>query len=47
MRNKGLIIALTVIVAVICGYNLFLTYVSNGVQSKAVAYATHGGRLNE
>ena len=47
MRNKGLITALTIIIAVICGYHLFLTYVSNGVQSKAVTYATHNGQLNE
>ena len=47
MRNKGIIIALTVIVSVLCAYFLFFTYVSRGVQQKAVAYATHGGKLNE
>ena len=47
MRNKGIITALTVIIAVICGYHLFLTYVSGQVQNKAVAYATHNGKLNE
>ena len=47
MRNKGLITTLTIIIAVICGYHLFLTYISNGVQDKAVAYATTGGKLNE
>ena len=47
MRNKGLIIALTVIVTALCAYFLFFTYVSRGVQSKAVAYATHSGKLNE
>ncbi|RYY18272.1 MAG: protein translocase subunit SecD, partial [Cytophagaceae bacterium] len=30
-----------------CGYHLFLTYVSGQVQNKAVAYATHNGQLNE
>ena len=47
MRNKGLITTLTIIIAVICGYHLFLTYISNGVQDKAVTYATTGGKLNE
>jgi SecD/SecF fusion protein len=47
MRNKGIIIALTVIVSVLCAYFLFFTYVSRGVQQKAVAYATHNGKLNE
>ena len=47
MRNKGIIIALTVIVSVLCAYFLFFTYVSRGVQQKAVAYATHGGKLTE
>ena len=47
MRNKGIIIALTVIVSVLCAYFLFFTYVSRGVQQKAVAYATHNGQLNE
>ncbi|QKG57643.1 protein translocase subunit SecDF [Hymenobacter sp. BRD128] len=47
MRYKGLIIALTLIVSVLCAYFLFFTYVSRGVQDKAVAYATHNGQLNE
>jgi SecD/SecF fusion protein len=47
MRYKGLIIALTVIVSVLCAYFLFFTYVSRGVQDKAVAYATRNGKLNE
>ncbi|GAA4368510.1 protein translocase subunit SecDF [Hymenobacter saemangeumensis] len=47
MRNKGLIIALTVIVTALCGYFLFFTYVSRGVQDKAVAYATKNGKLDE
>ncbi|MGI4875482.1 MAG: protein translocase subunit SecDF [Janthinobacterium lividum] len=47
MRNKGIIIALTVIVSVLCAYFLFFTYVSRGVQDKAVVYATKGGKLSE
>ena len=47
MRNKGLIITLTVIVSALCAYFLFFTYVSRGVQDKAVAYATRNSRLNE
>lgn len=47
MRNKGIIIALTLIVSALCAYFLFFTYVSRGVQQKAVAYATRGGKLDE
>ena len=47
MRNKGLIIALTAVVSVLCAYFLFFTYISRQVQQRAVAYATHGGQLNE
>src|SRR5687767_2898182 len=47
MRNKGLIIALTVVVTALCAYFLFFTYVSRGVQQKAVDYATTNGKLNE
>ena len=47
MRYKGLIITLTLIVSVLCAYFLFFTYVSRGVQDKAVAYATRNGQLDE
>ncbi|GAB3582751.1 protein translocase subunit SecD/SecF [Hymenobacter daeguensis] len=47
MRNKGLIIALTVVVTALCAYFLFFTYVSRGVQEKAVVYATKNGKLDE
>ncbi|GAA4039345.1 protein translocase subunit SecDF [Hymenobacter glaciei] len=47
MRNKGLIIALTLVVTALCAYFLFFTYVSRGVQSKAVAYATRNGKVDE
>ncbi|GAB3639263.1 protein translocase subunit SecDF [Hymenobacter arcticus] len=47
MRYKGLIITLTVIVSVLCAYFLFFTYVSRGVQQKAVNYATRNGELSE
>ncbi len=47
MRNKGLIIALTLVVTALCAYFLFFTYVSRGVQQKAVVYATKNGKLDE
>ena len=47
MKNKGVIIALTLVVSALCAYFLFFTYVSRGVQDKAVAYATANGKLNE
>ena len=47
MRNKGLIIALTLIVSALCAYFLFFTYISRGVQNKAVAYATTNGKIDE
>ncbi|MET4074558.1 protein translocase subunit SecDF [Hymenobacter sp. UYCo722] len=47
MRNKGLIIALTLVVTALCAYFLFFTYVSRGVQQKAVAYATRNGKVDE
>ncbi|MCC2545523.1 protein translocase subunit SecDF [Hymenobacter sp. BT175] len=47
MRNKTLIIVLTLIVTGLCAYYLFFTYVSRRVQDQAVAYATHNGRLDE
>ncbi|TGE19788.1 protein translocase subunit SecDF [Hymenobacter elongatus] len=47
MRNKGLIIALTVVVSALCAYFLFFTYISRGVQKDAVAYATTNGQFNE
>lgn len=40
MRNKGLIVFLTVIVTVLCLYYLSFTFVSNNIQQKAVEYAT-------
>jgi len=47
MRNKGLIIALTAIVSVLCIYFLTFTFVSRGVQQKAVVYGTRNGKLDE
>ena len=47
MKNKGLIIALTLVISALCAYFLFFTYVSRGVQDKAVAYATVNGKTNE
>ncbi len=39
MQNKGVIVFLTVIVTALCLYYLSFTFVSNGVQQKAEAYA--------
>ncbi|RSK35337.1 protein translocase subunit SecDF [Hymenobacter metallilatus] len=47
MRNKGLIITLTVLVSVLCLYFLSLTLVSRGVQRDAARYASRSGQLNE
>ncbi|KEO73376.1 protein translocase subunit SecDF [Anditalea andensis] len=40
MRNKGVIVFLTVIITVLCLYYLSFTFVSNNVQRDAEAYAT-------
>jgi SecD/SecF fusion protein len=40
MQNKGVIVFLTVIVTALCLYYLSFTFVSNGIQKKAEAYAT-------
>ncbi|WP_242926778.1 protein translocase subunit SecDF [Pontibacter vulgaris] len=40
MRNKTLIIVLTVIVSALCAYYLSFSFVANNVQKKAEAYAT-------
>lgn len=40
MRNKGVIVFLTVVVTALCLYYLSFTFVSNNIQQKAVAYAT-------
>ncbi|SET78964.1 protein translocase subunit SecDF [Hymenobacter actinosclerus] len=47
MRNKGLIIALTVILSALCIYFLSLTLISRGVQRDAERYATRGGQIVE
>ena len=40
MQNKGAIVFLTVIITALCLYYLSFTFISNGVQEKATAYAT-------
>ena len=40
MRNKGLIIALTIVVTALCFYYLSFTFIARGVQGKATTYAT-------
>jgi len=40
MKNKGLIIVLTIFVTLLCLYYLSFTYVSRGVQQDAISNAT-------
>ncbi|MBC6696899.1 protein translocase subunit SecDF [Hymenobacter sp. BT190] len=47
MRNKGLIIALTIIVSALCIYFLTFTFISRRVQNDAVVYATKSGQVNQ
>ena len=47
MRNKGLIITLTLLVSALCIYFLSLTLISRGVQRDAAQFASRGGQLNE
>ncbi|WP_375379442.1 hypothetical protein [Hymenobacter volaticus] len=47
MRNKGLIIGLTVIVSALCIYFLTFTFISRRVQNDAVVYATKNGQVNQ
>ncbi|GAA3921892.1 protein translocase subunit SecDF [Hymenobacter algoricola] len=47
MRNKGLIIALAVVVSVLCIYFLSFTMVSRRVQQQAVDYATRNGQTDQ
>ncbi|MBC6613348.1 protein translocase subunit SecDF [Hymenobacter sp. BT507] len=47
MRNKGLIIGLTIVVSALCIYFLTFTFISRRVQSDAVSYATKNGVVNQ
>ncbi|RTQ49244.1 protein translocase subunit SecDF [Hymenobacter gummosus] len=47
MRNKGLVITLTLIVSALCVYFLYFTFVSRRVQDDAVAYATRNGVVDQ
>ena len=40
MKNKGLIVVLTLFIFVLCLYYLSFTYVARGVQQDAINYAT-------
>src|SRR5688500_18435936 len=40
MKNKGLIVVLTLFILALCLYYLSFTYVSRGVQQDAIEYAT-------
>jgi SecD/SecF fusion protein len=39
MRNKGFVVALTIIVTLLCVYYLSFTFVSRNVAKEATAYA--------
>ncbi len=41
MRNKGVVVALTIIITALCLYYLSFTFVSRKVQEDAIAYATN------
>ena len=41
MQNKGLVIALTLVITALCLYYLSFTYVSRGVQQDAIEHATN------
>ncbi|WP_400193611.1 protein translocase subunit SecDF [Hymenobacter sp. B81] len=47
MRNKGLVIALTLIVSALCFYFLYFTFISRRVQNDAVQYATQNGKVDQ
>jgi SecD/SecF fusion protein len=47
MRNKGLVITLTLIVSALCVYFLYFTFVSRRVQADAVNYATRNGEVDQ
>ncbi|GAA4376520.1 protein translocase subunit SecDF [Hymenobacter koreensis] len=47
MRNKGLVITLTLIVSALCVYFLYFTAISRRVQNDAVEYATRNGRVDQ
>ena len=40
MKNKGLVVALTVVITALCVYYLSFTFVSRNIQKEAIAYAT-------
>ncbi|MBD2714580.1 protein translocase subunit SecDF [Microvirga sp. STR05] len=47
MRNKGLIIGLTIIVSALCIYFLTFTFISRRVQNDAMVYATKNGKVDQ
>lgn len=46
MRNKTLLITLTVIVSALCFYYLSFTFISRQIENDAVEFATENGKLN-
>lgn len=47
MRNKGLVVTLTIIVAALCSWYLLLTYQARKVEDRANAFATKNGTIND
>ncbi|MBC7446902.1 MAG: protein translocase subunit SecDF [Hymenobacteraceae bacterium] len=47
MRNKGLVVTLTIIVAALCSWYLLLTYQASKVEDRANAFATRNGKIDE
>ncbi len=47
MRNKGLIVTLSVIVAALCSWYLLLTYQARKVEDRANAFATKNGKIDD
>ena len=43
MKNKGVVIVLTVVITALCLYYLSFTLISRGVQKDAAEYATNSG----
>lgn len=46
MRNKTLLITLTVIVSALCFYYLSFTFISRKIENDAIEFATENGKLN-
>ena len=47
MKNKSLLIALTVVISALCLYYLSFTFISRGIEKDAEAFATENGVVNQ